>query len=204
MFRRDDFQFFAMCFGLAVMLHSCDWAVSQAFNACSTKALHQETSPVEQVQPPKPVIAPVVEKIPSPVKISDHDRKQRCRRSGECSKMAEALVYEARGESLKGALAVGYVIVERTKNPTRWPKTVRGVIAQRDQFSYTTRRQKVQPKAEDWERAYITSYRILNGEAKNPIGKSDHYHTLKVRPKWARKMQYVATVGRHKFYKDIE
>lgn len=199
MFRRDAFQFYAMAFAFAVVMNVCDWASTQAFAAWAGKFDRKEAIPV--VLKHEQVSAPAAKPVPE---ISDVARLQRCKRSGECSKMAEALVYEARGESLLGSVAVGYVIVERTKNPTKWPKTVRGVVAQKAQFSYTTKRQKVKPKPEDWERAYITSYQILHGEVKNPIGKSDHYHTLKVRPKWARNMQYVATVGSHKFYRDIE
>lgn len=190
MFRRADLQFYAMALVIALAMHTCDWA---------TPLDHTESVPVElkhAVEAPKPEVVAI--------ELTDASRQRRCKASRECSKMAEALVYEARGESLMGSIAVGFVIVERTKNPTRWPKTVRGVIAQKDQFSYVGKRQKVKPKPEDWERAYITSYQILHGEVKNPIGVSDHYHTLKVRPKWAKKMQYVATVGRHKFYRDIK
>lgn len=198
MFRRDAFQFYAVAFAFAVAMNACDWVFAQAFMSWAEKFDRKEAIPVVlKHEPSTPVVKPVPE-------LTDSARLQRCRRSGECSKMAEALVYEARGETLLGSIAVGYVIVERTKNPTRWPKTVRGVVSQKAQFSYTTKRQRVKPKREDWERAYITSYQILNGEVKNPIGKSDHYHTLKVRPKWAKKMQYVATVGSHKFYREKE
>jgi len=189
MFRRANLHFYAMALVIALVMHPCNWAPEPE---------RKESVPVElkHVEAPKPKAVAI--------ELTDASRQRRCKASRECAKMAEALVYEARGESLMGAVAVGYVIVERTKNPTRWPKTVRGVISQKDQFSYIGKRQKVKPKPEDWERAYITSYQILHGEVKNPIGQSDHYHTLKVRPKWAKKMQYVATVGSHKFYRDIK
>lgn len=200
MFHRADFQFYATALFMAIVLHTCDWAVSQAFESWAYKFDRTEVAPVEMKYE---IVSPAI-KAEVIREVTDADRLQRCKRSGECSKMAEALVYEARGETLMGSVAVGYVIVERTKNPERWPKTVRGVVSQKNQFSYTTRRQKVRPKLEDWERAYITSYQILHGEVDSPIGKSDHYHTLKVKPKWAKKMQYVATIGSHKFYKEKE
>lgn len=197
MFHRADLQFYAMTLFLAIVLHTCDWAVDQTFASWAEKYNRKEVIPVSLNY------TAVSNKGQFPREISDTTREQRCKRSRECSKMAEALVYEARGESMLGAVAVAYVIVERTQNPERWPKTVRGVVAQKNQFSYTTRRQKVKPKPEDWERAYIASYQVLHGEVENPIGKSDHYHTLKVKPKWTKKMQYVATVGKHKFYRDL-
>lgn len=199
MFRRADFQFYAMVLIIAIVMHTCDWLLSEAFRTHLANIDRKESVPVElhiAVEPTKPKVA-VIE-------LTDTARKRRCKASRECSKMAEALVYEARGESLLGAIAVGFVIVERTKNPTRWPKTVRGVVGQKGQFTYLSKRQKGRPKPEDWERAYLTSYQILHGEVNNPIGASDHYHTLKVRPKWAKKMRYVATVGQHKFYRDTQ
>jgi spore germination cell wall hydrolase CwlJ-like protein len=202
MLRREDFQFFAVAMSFAISLHACDWLIGQGFTTWTENV--ERSVPVEQKYvPAEPVIIPATKVVAAPV-MTNTSRLQRCKRSGECSKMAEALVYEARGETLVGAVAVGYVILERTKNPSKWPKTIRGVVSQRNQFSYTTRKQKVRPKQEDWERAFVTSYRILHGEVKNPIKTSDHYHTLKVKPRWAKKMQYVATVGSHKFYKDHE
>ena len=199
MFHRADFQFYAMALCLAMVLHTCDWAVDQTFASWAEQYNRKEAVPVSLNY-----TAIASKERHYPRELSDTARLQRCKRSGECSKMAEALVYEARGESLLGAVAVGYVIIERTRNPTRWPKTVRGVVNQKSQFSYVNRRQKAKPRPEDWERAYITSYQILHGEIDNPIGKSDHYHTLKVSPKWTSNMQYVATVGKHKFYRDTE
>ena len=198
MIHRDDLKLFAMAFGLTMAMATCDLAATLAFQSWAVKFDAKGSVPVELDFPE------TVRKATAKREISDNDRKALCQKGPECSKLAEALVYEARGESLPGAIAVGYVIVERTKNPTRWPKTIRGVVDQRKQFSYTSRRQKERPKPEDWERAYITSYQIMRGEVSNPIGPSDHYHTLQVKPKWAKKMQYVATVGSHKFYRDVE
>ena len=203
MFHRDDLQFYATALLLAIVMHTCDWAANQAFESWAEQFSRTEVAPVEMKHEQMEVIAQTPRVVVTPV-ITDDFRRYHCKKSGECSKMAEALAYETRSESLLGAIAVGYVILERTQNPERWPKTVRGVVSQKNQFSYTTKRQKSRPKVEDWERAYITSYQILHGEVKNPIGTSDHYHTLKVKPKWAKKMQYVATIGSHKFYKEKE
>jgi spore germination cell wall hydrolase CwlJ-like protein len=199
MFHRANLQFYATALLLAIVLHTCDWAIGQAFKSLVEKFDLNEVAPVEMKHEVSPPVAVKVEPV-----VTDNLRKCYCKRSGECSKMAEALAYEARSEPLAGAIAVGFVILERTRNPNRWPKTVRGVISQKNQFSYLKKRQKSRPKHEDWERAYIASYQILHGEVSNPVDNSDHYHTLKVKPKWAKKMQYVATVGNHKFYKEKE
>lgn len=201
MFRREDVQLFALALALVLAMHSCTWMINKSFVIWSERFIPSESIALELPQPPPVITLPALVITPE---LDDTSRQQRCKRSGECSKLAEALVYEARSESLEGSIAVGYVIVERTKDPSRWPKTVRGVVSQKNQFSYTIKRQKIRPKDEDWQRAYVTSYQILHGEVTNPIGSSDHYHTIKVKPKWAKKMHYVATLGSHRFYKEIE
>lgn len=129
-----------------------------------------------------------------------------CRGSSPCKKLAEAMVYEARSESWEGLLAVGFVVVERANTPGRWPDSIEGVVNQVTrntcQFSYRCKKQKKAPHEEDWGRAYVGAYDILNKEVDNPIPASDHYHTLQVKPRWAKHMTYVATLGNHKFYKE--
>jgi spore germination cell wall hydrolase CwlJ-like protein len=195
MIRRDDIQFCLMATGLAAFLWVCDWGITRAFESWADRV--QESVSVEIHGEGANHL------VPPSYGMSNEERRKRCKRDSECSKLAEALVYEARGESLQGAVAVGYVIIERTKNPDRWANTIKGVVSEKCQFSYTCWKQRKKARDEDWERAYITSYEIINGEVENPIGTSDHYHTTKVNPWWAKKMQYVATVGNHVFYKEM-
>lgn len=49
--------------------------------------------------------------------------------------LARAMFYEAQGESFKGKLAVGNVIINRTKHK-EFPSTICGVIAQKGQFQW--------------------------------------------------------------------
>jgi len=128
-------------------------------------------------------------------------KREWCKSDKECAKMAEALVYEARGESELGAVAIAFVILERV-NAKRWPDTIVGVVNQRKQFSYVDYRQKISPVIADWKRAYVLSYDVLHGNIESPIDSADHYHAKYVSPSWAKQMQYVADVGNHKFYKE--
>ena len=142
----------------------------------------------------------------SPVSgASEAYKKRSCRKSYQCTSMATALVYEARSESEIGAVAIAYVILERKENG-RWGNTISEVIHAKKrgvcQFSYVCKRQLEKPKDEDWTRAYTISYDVLHNLVANPIGKADHYHTVNVNPKWDNKMQYVATVDNHEFYKE--
>jgi spore germination cell wall hydrolase CwlJ-like protein len=130
-------------------------------------------------------------------------KRRLCKRDTECRVLSEALVYEARGESLRGAIAVGYVIVERKKS-WKWPNTIRGVVNYRCHFSYKCEPPQAKPKQGDWDRAYEASFDILTNAVKNPIGEADHYLNPKVvkrLPRWAKEYEYVADVGNHRFYR---
>lgn len=130
------------------------------------------------------------------------EKRAKCKRDTDCTALAEAIVYEARGEPTEGAAAVGYVILERVNNPDRWPDSIRGVVTQSCQFSYRCERQRRKPDPDDWKRAYVLAWDVIHKKIDNPIEPSDHYHTTEVNPWWAKHMTYVATVGNHKFYKE--
>jgi N-acetylmuramoyl-L-alanine amidase len=48
--------------------------------------------------------------------------------------MAQVMYHEARGESERGQVAVGQVVLNRVADP-RFPKTIKGVVTQKSQFS---------------------------------------------------------------------
>ena len=128
-------------------------------------------------------------------------RVELCKSSPECSIMAEALVYESRSESEKGAVAVAHVILNRM-NSHRWGDSVKDVVYQRHQFSYTEAEQQNTPSEKDWRRAYLLSWEVLEGLVASPVGNADHYHATYVKPNWAKEMEYVSTIDSHKFYKE--
>lgn len=128
------------------------------------------------------------------------ERKKRCKSQLECRILAEAIVYEARSESELGQVAVAHVIMNRV-NSNRWGDSIKDVVYQYKQFSYTLKRQKNKPSSEDWKNAYLVAYEVINGMIGSPVGNSTHYHTTKVNPKWVKKLEYVATIENHIFYK---
>ena len=52
----------------------------------------------------------------------------------EIKELANVIYHEARGESRRGQIAVGQVVMNRVAD-SRYPSTVRGVVWQRAQFS---------------------------------------------------------------------
>ncbi len=121
--------------------------------------------------------------------------------------LAEALYFEARGETLKGQIAVAEVILNRVAS-SRFPNTVCGVIKQGTgrkyacQFTYTC---DGNPETINEPSAYARVAKIarmmLDGAPRKLAGGATYYHTTAVNPSWARKFRRTAKMGVHLFYK---
>lgn len=123
----------------------------------------------------------------------------------EWSCLAEAIYFEARGESVKGQFAVAEVILNRRDSPL-YPSTVCRVVHQRGgggcQFSFTC--DGLSDRIRERE-AFRTAGKIarlmLDGAPRVLTDGATHFHTRNVRPGWARKMPQTAEIGHHKFYR---
>lgn len=121
--------------------------------------------------------------------------------------LTEALYFEARGETVRGQVAVAEVILNRVSSP-RFPGTVCGVIHQgtgkryQCQFTYTC---DGNPETISEPAAYARVGKIarmmLDGAPRSLAGGATYYHTTAVNPSWARKFRRTARHGVHLFYK---
>lgn len=112
-----------------------------------------------------------------------------------------ALYFEARGESLKGQFAVAEVILNRVDNPD-YPRSVCSVVEQGCQFSFTCDGHSDVMK--DWasaDRAGRIARVMLDGAPRGLTQGATHFHTVNVRPGWARKFPRTASIGAHLFYR---
>lgn len=121
--------------------------------------------------------------------------------------LAEALYFEARGESVKGQFAVAEVILNRVASRA-YPNSVCGVIHQgtgrkyQCQFTYTCDGHPEHIReARAYEQVRRVAYISLMGKADSLTDGATHYHTTQVRPSWARKFPKTATIGVHMFYR---
>ena len=121
--------------------------------------------------------------------------------------LAEALYFEARGESVKGQFAVGEVILNRVAH-SQYPGSVCGVINQgtgrkyQCQFTYTCDGYDeviAEPKA--YERVGKVASLLLAGAPRTLTKGATHYHTRAVSPRWSRVFPRTATIGVLHFYK---
>ncbi|WP_371224377.1 cell wall hydrolase [Roseovarius sp. 2305UL8-3] len=121
--------------------------------------------------------------------------------------LAEALYFEARGESLKGQFAVAEVIMNRVDS-NNYPDSVCGVIHQgtgrkyQCQFTYTCDGHKeviAEPRA--FDQVGRVANLMVNGGERSLTKGATHYHTKSVNPRWARTYPRTATIGYHHFYR---
>ncbi|MEM7732036.1 MAG: cell wall hydrolase [Pseudomonadota bacterium] len=121
--------------------------------------------------------------------------------------LAEALYFEARGESVQGQFAVAEVVMNRVDH-AEFPGDVCGVVHQgtgrkyQCQFTYTCDgRKEVITERGSFEQVGKIAHLMVEG-APRPLTKgATHYHTRAVNPRWSRIYQRVATIGVHHFYK---
>ncbi|PCJ08961.1 MAG: hydrolase [Rhodobacteraceae bacterium] len=124
----------------------------------------------------------------------------------EC--LAQALYFEARGETVMGQFAVAEVVMNRVASP-QFPNTVCAVIKQgtgrrnQCQFSYTCDgRAEVIGERQAYERVAKVARAILDGPEDVLTDGATYYHTTAVRPRWSRVFTNTARIGVHLFYRD--
>lgn len=124
-----------------------------------------------------------------------------CRGSKGCKKLAEAVVWESRSESLEGRYAVAWVIRNRVEH-SRWGNDIVSVVHQNKQFSYLQDMEyQTSPTQKDWTEALVVAYDVLNDEVMSPVWDATHYHNTSVTPVWSKDLELVAQIGNHIFYR---
>lgn len=124
----------------------------------------------------------------------------------EC--LAEALYFEARGESVRGQFAVGEVILNRVESAA-YPQSLCGVVKQGTgrkyacQFSYNCDgNPEVVNEQDAWDRVGKIAAILLDGAARDLTGGATHFHTRAVNPSWSRSFMRTTTIGAHHFYRE--
>ena len=125
----------------------------------------------------------------------------------QMSCLAEALYFEARGEPIKGQLAVGEVILNRVED-TRYPSSICKVVNQGTgrrfacQFTYTCDgKLETVHERKPYEMALKIAKILMTTHDRKMTKGSTHYHSNYVNPKWSKKFERVAKFGRHIFYR---
>ena len=120
--------------------------------------------------------------------------------------LTDAIYYEAANEPDAGQRAVAQVIINRMRHPT-YPNSICGVIYQGSeratgcQFSYSCDGSMARtPARPSWLRAQRVAMDALSGSVYAPVGMATHYHATYVYPYWAPSLNFIGTIGAHRFY----
>jgi spore germination cell wall hydrolase CwlJ-like protein len=148
-------------------------------------------------------IAPRSDERPNYAALIDQDktaREERC--------LAEAIYFEARGESEEGQAAVAQVVLNRVSSGL-YPTSVCSVVFQNRQrrnacqFSFACNGHALRiTEPEPWAVAQRIAHDVTDGKTYNAeVGGATHYHANYVRPRWAKRLQKMDVIGNHIFYK---
>jgi hypothetical protein len=141
----------------------------------------------------------------SPAERLGLDGKARTK-SEKC--LANAIYFEARGESVRGQIAVAQVVMNRVFSGY-YPDSVCGVVYQNAhrrhacQFAFACDGIPDTVNEPDaLERAKRIAQEMLDGKLWLPeVGKATHYHAYWVHPSWVREMRKLHRLGVHTFYR---
>jgi spore germination cell wall hydrolase CwlJ-like protein len=150
--------------------------------------------------------APVAEAAPasSDSMLAIHRAALTLEREAAC--LAQAIYYEARGESNAGKLAVAEVVMNRVRSGN-YPSSICGVVYQGAsratgcQFSFTCDGSLKKPVDKlAWQKAERLARNVVLGHAESLVGSATHYHAAYVDPYWADSLERTTRIGRHIFY----
>ncbi len=121
--------------------------------------------------------------------------------------LAQAVYYEARGESREGQRAVAEVVLRRAVDG-RYPRTICGVVYQDAgrpgcQFSFACGHQRSRVDSAAWRRALDVANYEMTGPGRHEditLG-ATHFHTVAVSPDWSRRFVRTGRIGTHIFYR---
>ena len=113
--------------------------------------------------------------------------------------LATAIYHEAGHRGLDGQLAVGRVIIARTKSG-RFPTSYCGVVMQRSQFSFVRhhRLPHIDAKSKYWKNAVAVAEIAHEGRLQSRAEGALFFHSATINPRWKRSR--IAEVDGNVFY----
>jgi spore germination cell wall hydrolase CwlJ-like protein len=120
--------------------------------------------------------------------------------------MAMNIYYEAGSEPFIGKIAVGAVTLNRL-NDKRFPKNIRDVVTEPQQFSWYNSKNANTPPANNqrWKESYEVAKLLLTSKLGSDIIKllegATHFHAINIKPDWVKRVTKVATIEGHVFYR---
>jgi spore germination cell wall hydrolase CwlJ-like protein len=130
---------------------------------------------------------------------ADDDREIGC--------LALTIYHEARGESERGKLAVGHVVMNRTRS-VLFPASICEVVRQggqrrdRCQFSWWCDGRSDRPRDKAaLQESLLLAQEIYYGCTSDPTAGALWYHSTAVKPSWSKSFRRGKRIDRHVFYR---
>lgn len=137
---------------------------------------------------------PLEQQVASAARVETDSIEQDC--------LASAVYFEARGEGLRGQLAVAGVVLNRVAS-SRYPNTICQVVEQPWQFSFVNATGRI-PAADRSSRAWLNAVAIARiaqaGTSRAVDSNVLWYHADYVSPSWGRRLARQDKIGLHIFY----
>lgn len=161
------------------------------------------SQPVVQALPAERVDAPAED--PAPVSantlaslVASQPRPAELPRELHC--LAGAIYFESKSESLTGQLAVGRVVIARSKSG-RFPNSYCGVVFQPSQFSFVRGGSMpgIDRRSRQWRNAVAVAQIAHAGTWRSPVEGALYFHAARVSPGW--RLTRVARIDNHVFYR---
>ncbi len=139
-----------------------------------------------------PTAASLAELVASSAQTDALSPEMRC--------LAGAIYFEAKSESLPGQLAVGRVVVNRSKSG-RFPASYCGVVYQPSQFSFIRGHAMpaINTGSQDWREAVAIAKIADAGKWRSVAEGALFFHAARVSPGW--RLNRVARIDNHVFYR---
>ena len=219
-YQRNRVRLTALTSGLLITLSSATILDAapidlQAAPAAPQIAQQIAVHPIVEPQPPAfaaPPVQPVVQPVPDftaeearPASAASlaalvTAQSQPADLPRELNCLAGAVYFEAKSEALTGQLAVGRVIVARSKSG-RFPNSYCGVVFQRAQFSFVRGGglPGIDRRSKQWRNAVAIAQIAHGGTWRSPVEGALYFHAAHVSPSWKRTR--MAQVQNHVFYR---
>lgn len=127
---------------------------------------------------------------------ASHDAK-------EIDCIAKNIYFESRGEGVKGMMAVAQVTKNRV-NSGKFPDSYCKVVYQSNQFSWVSKRPKVDKTDEAWQVAKNLARVIYYVDLpQDPTYGALYFHSGKDKPYWIKKFKKTTKIKGHTFYKPV-
>ena len=118
--------------------------------------------------------------------------------------LAINMYYEAGNEPLIGKIAVGVVTLNRVRN-SNYPKSIKAVVTQPNQFSWYTGTVKAPTNQKMWKECYEAARLLLTNRVGNDIiallEGATYFHASYVNPPWRKSKVKIVQIGDHIFYR---